>query len=91
MYVYVNIQLSFMKNNSITTVKVDKALYDAFKIKNVTTKFFLQDLVNRCMYLYLNDTAFSAQIYNFNVPVLSDAAQLTTLNITGSSPVTEIL
>lgn len=74
-----------MKNNSITTVKVDRELYDSFKIKNVKTKFFLQDLVNRCMYLYLNDDSFRDKIYNFNIPQLSEAAQTAVLNITGST------
>jgi len=74
-----------MKNNSITTVKVDKQLYESFKITNVKNKFYLQDLVNRCMYLYLNDDKFRNQIYNFNIPQLSDAAQTAILNITGST------
>ena len=74
-----------MKNNSITTVKVDKQLYESFKIKNVKTKFYLQDLVNRCMYLYLNDDQFRSQIYNFNIPQLSESAQTAILNITGST------
>jgi hypothetical protein len=74
-----------MKNNSITTVKVDKQLYESFKIKNVKNKFYLQDLVNRCMYLYLNDDQFRSQIYNFNIPQLSELAQTTILNITGST------
>lgn len=74
-----------MKNNSITTVKVDKQLYETFKIKNVKTKFYLQDLVNRCMYLYLNDDQFRGRIYNFNIPQLSEDAQISILNITGST------
>lgn len=74
-----------MKNNSITTVKVDKQLYETFKITNVKTKFYLQDLVNRCMYLYLNDDQFRSQIYNFNIPQLSTSAQTAILNITGST------
>lgn len=78
-----------MTNNSITTVKVDKQLYESFKIKNVKTKFYLQDLVNRCMYLYLNDTQFRDKIYNFTIPVLSESAQIAVLNITGSTKTEE--
>jgi fructose-bisphosphate aldolase class 1 len=74
-----------MKNNSITTVKVDKSLYESFKIKNIKNKFYLQDLVNRCMYLYMNDETFRNKIYNFNIPILSEESQLTILNFTGSS------
>ena len=80
-----DIQYYVMKNNSITTVKVDKQLYETFKIKNVKTKFYLQDLVNRCMYLYLNDDQFRGRIYNFNIPQLSEDAQISILNITGST------
>ena len=43
---------------SITTVKVDNGLYESFKIQNIKSKFHLQDLVNRAMYLYLNDKEF---------------------------------
>lgn len=74
-----------MKNNSLTTVKVDKQLYESFKIKNIKTKFYLQDLVNRCMYLYLNDDIFRSQVYNFILPQLSEESQKTVLNITGST------
>jgi hypothetical protein len=74
-----------MKNNSITTVKVDKVLYESFKINNIKTKFYLQDLVNRCMYLYMHDPAFREKVYTFNIPVLSEEAQTTQLNITGST------
>ena len=74
-----------MKNNSITTVKVDKELYESFKITNIKNKFYLQDLVNRCMYLYLNDEQFRGKIFNFTIPVLSETAQTTVLNITGST------
>ena len=74
-----------MKNNSITTVKVDRELYESFKITNIKNKFYLQDLVNRCMYLYLNDEQFRNKIFNFNIPTLSESAQTAILNITGST------
>ena len=69
---------------SITTVKVDNGLYESFKIQNIKSKFHLQDLVNRAMYLYLNDKEFKDKLYNFIIPVLSEEAQITKLNITGS-------
>ena len=69
---------------SITTVKVDNGLYELFKIQNVKSKFHLQDLVNRAMYLYLNDKDFKDRLYNLIIPVLSEEAQITKLNITGS-------
>ena len=78
-----------MKNSNTTTVKVDKILYDSFKIKNIKTKFYLQDLVNRCMYLYLNDDQFRNKIYEFRIPVLSDVSQSTVLNMSGSITIKE--
>ena len=69
---------------SITTVKVDNGLYELFKIQNVKSKFHLQDLVNRAMYLYLNDKDFKDKLYNLIIPVLSEESQITKLNITGS-------
>ena len=69
---------------SITPVKVDNGLYESFKIQNIKSKFHLQDLVNRAMYLYLNDKEFKDKLYNLIIPVLSEEAQITKLNITGS-------
>lgn len=71
--------------SSVTTVKVDQKLYETFKIENVKSKFHLQDLVNRAMYLYLNDDEFRNKLYNFIIPVLSEQSQVTKLNITGST------
>lgn len=68
----------------ITTVKVNHQLYDQFKVHNVKSKFYLQDLVNRCMYLYMHDEQFRSQIYNFQLPIL-DISGSFTLSITGSS------
>ena len=70
--------------SSVTTVKVDNGLYELFKIQNIKSKFHLQDLVNRAMYLYLNDREFKDRLYNFSIPVLSEEAQVTKLSITGS-------
>ncbi len=71
--------------SSVTTVKVDQGLYETFKIQNIKSKFHLQDLVNRAMYLYLNDKEFRDKLYNFTIPVLSEQSQVTKLNITGST------
>ena len=71
--------------SSVTTVKVDQGLYETFKIQNIKSKFHLQDLVNRAMYLYLNDEEFRDKLYNFTIPVLSEQSQVTKLNITGST------
>jgi hypothetical protein len=74
-----------MKKNLITTVAIDKTLYDSFKIDNIKKPFKLHELVNKCMYLYMNDPNFKTQVYSFVIPTLSVDAQQVTLNITGST------
>jgi hypothetical protein len=76
-----------MKYDSITTIKVNKQLYDSFKIDNIKSKFNLQDLVSRSMYLYMNDKEFRDKLYNFVLPILSNESQKTVLNITGSKKI----
>lgn len=74
-----------MKYDSVTTIKVNKELYNSFKIENIRTKLTLQDFVNKAMYLYINDADFKDKIYNFILPVLSPESQETILQVTGSS------
>ena len=42
----------------LTSVKVDKDLFDTFKLECVKRKFSLNKLVNRAMDLYLKDENF---------------------------------
>lgn len=56
-----------MENKDIlTSVKVDKDLFETFKIECVKRKFSLNKLVNRTMDLYLNDENFRKQINSYN-------------------------
>ena len=57
--------------NSITTVRVDRDIYEEFKIENVRSKFTLQDLVNKGMYLYLNDQEFKNKINSCVLPLIN--------------------
>jgi predicted HicB family RNase H-like nuclease len=50
----------------LTSVKVDKELFDIFKIECVKRKFSLNKLVNRAMDLYINDENFRKQVTNHN-------------------------
>ena len=56
-------------------------------LKGGKSKFNLQDLVSRSMYLYMNDKEFRDKLYNFILPVLSEASQQTVLNISGSKKI----
>jgi hypothetical protein len=74
-----------------TTIKIENSLYDEFKTLNIKRKFYLKDLVIRCMYLYVTDQQFRDRVYNFSVPVLSEAAQTTPITIvSGSSSLVDI-
>ena len=50
----------------LTSVKVDKELFDVFKLECIRRKFSLNKLVNRAMDLYLNSEEFRKQITNHN-------------------------
>jgi ribosomal protein S10 len=55
-----------MENQEIlTSVKVEKDLFENFKIECVKRKFSLNKLVNRTMDLYLNDENFRKQVNNY--------------------------
>jgi hypothetical protein len=52
------------QNQQLTSVKVDKDIFEAFKIECVKTKFSLQKLAERGMHLYLTDEEFRKAIHN---------------------------
>ena len=49
-------------DKKITTVKVLSDLYNEFKKLNIDTGFSLQKLVNRSMFLYVNESKFQETI-----------------------------
>lgn len=53
-------------NQKLTSVKVDATIFQNFKIETIRTKFSLQKLVDRAMYLYLNDEEFKTKLHNTN-------------------------
>ena len=48
----------------LTSVKVHRDLFEEFKIECVKTKFSLQKLADRALYLYLTSDEFRSQIHN---------------------------
>ena len=48
----------------LTSVKVHRDLFEEFKIECVKTKFSLQKLTDRALYLYLTSNEFRSQIHN---------------------------
>jgi hypothetical protein len=63
------------KETVMTSVKVQKELYEEFKNKTNKTKFYLQDLVNRSMNLYLNDESFKKRIDEFISTPVTDSSK----------------
>ena len=51
-------------NQQLTSVKVDKEIFESFKIECVKTKFSLQKLADRGMHLYLTDPEFKKLVHN---------------------------
>ena len=65
-----------MKTKTATTVKIEKSLYDNFKILGIQNNLTLQTFVEKCVHLYVGDTtsssSFRTLVNTFVVPVLSD-------------------
>lgn len=56
----------------LTSVKVDKSLFDTFKIECVKRKFSLNKLVNRALDLYLSNEDFRKQLTNYINPKIKE-------------------
>ena len=54
-------------DKKITTVKVLTELYNDFKRLNIESGFSLQKLVNRSMFLYVNEDNFKERIENTHI------------------------
>lgn len=52
------------KDQTLITAKVNPELYDKLKIEFIRKNFKLQKLVERSMFLYLNDKDFQDKIHN---------------------------
>ena len=52
-----------MNETKLTTVKILSKLYNNFKKDTIENEFTLQKLVNRSMFLYINDNGFKDSIH----------------------------
>jgi hypothetical protein len=64
-----------MGDNKLTSVKVSEELFEEFKVLCVRTKFSLQKLVDRSMYLYLTSDDYKKQLHNTTNLSLSGSQQ----------------
>ena len=55
------------KEKQLTSVKVDKEMFHTFRIECLKNKFSLQKLVERGVYLYLNDAEFKRMLTNVKI------------------------
>ena len=54
------------KNQTLTSVKIDKDLFEQFRVECIKRKFSFQKLSERAIHLYLTDEAFRKQLHNHN-------------------------
>lgn len=58
-----------MKIKTATTVKIEKNLYDSFKILGIQNNITLQTFVEKCVSLYVDNTSFRHSVNNYIVPI----------------------
>ena len=65
-----------MKSKIATTVKIEKNLYDSFKILGIKNNLTLQTFAEKCVNLYVGNTSVSSSfrslVNNFIIPTLND-------------------
>ena len=54
------------KNQQLTSVKLDKELFEQFKIECIKRKFSFQKLSERAIHLYLTNDDFKKKIHNYS-------------------------
>jgi len=61
-----------MKEKIATTVKIERILYDSFKILGIQNNLTLQTFVEKCVNLYVGDTSYSSSfrdiVHTYSVP-----------------------
>jgi len=72
--IYDNIKLKFMseKNQTLTSVKIDKDLFENFRVECIKRKFSFQKLSERAIHLYLTDEDFRKKVHNHSDLSLED-------------------
>jgi len=54
------------KNQQLTSVKIDKDLFEQFRVECIKRKFSFQKLSERAIHLYLTNEEFRRQVHNHN-------------------------
>lgn len=56
----------------VTSVKIDNDLFNQFKTEYGPAKFYLQDLLNRSLSLFMSDEVFRTKILNTNISITTN-------------------
>lgn len=72
--IYDNINITYMneKNQTLTSVKIDKDLFENFRVECIKRKFSFQKLSERAIHLYLTDEDFRKEIHGHSDLSLED-------------------
>lgn len=62
-----------MNKKTATTVKIEKSLYDSFKILGIQNHLSLQTFVEKCVNLYVDNASFRTSVNGYSVPILSQS------------------
>jgi hypothetical protein len=57
-----------VKSQQLTSVKLDRDLFEQFRINTIKMKFSFQKLSERAIYLYNTDPEFRKLIHSTNIP-----------------------
>ena len=52
------------KDQQLTSVKINKSLFEEFKVECIKRKFSFQKLSERAIHLYLTEEEFRKQVHN---------------------------
>jgi len=52
------------KDQQLTSVKIDKTLFETFKVECIKRKFSFQKLSERAIHLYLTEEEFRKQVHS---------------------------
>jgi len=51
----------------LTSARVDKEVFEEFRVQTIRTKFSLQKLVDRAMFLYITDEEFRKLMHSTSI------------------------
>ena len=84
-YVYAVTHIMSTPKKVATTVKVEPALYDEFKILGVKHRITLQALIEKTVFRYVNEESFRNGMNTFIAPNYAISASFVAVAVTASN------